>query len=107
MTSNLEKNYVSYSFILSTYSFIFPSYLLYQRIPACDVIRGGGVIANPEIAPLGPELEIFPSPPDIFSNGNFLEFDVIKGGGGGGYSQILKLPKRGIKHETCKNMWKI
>ena len=56
---------------------------------------GGGGTCESWNYPLGPDLEIFPSPPDIFSNGHFPECDVIGGEGGdegGMYSQILILP---------------
>ena len=47
----IYRHISSYFHIFSTYSCMFPSYLLHQGIPECDVVKGRGVLANPEITP--------------------------------------------------------
>ena len=84
------------------------SYLLHQGIPECDVIRGAGwwgdwCTRESWNYPVGPELEIFSSPPDIFPNGHSSECDVIRGERWEVYTRILELPRRSIRHETCQN----
>ena len=57
----------------------------------------GGRTRESWIYPSDPGQKIFQSSPDIFLN------VTSSGGGKGVYLRILKLPRRGIKHETCQN----
>ena len=80
--------FFTYSFIFSTYSIIFPSYFLHIYYINEFVIRvggrGEGCTRESRNYLLGPRLEIFQSPPNIFSNGHFPECDVIRKGVSGG-----------------------
>ena len=92
----------TYFFIFSTYFLLFLSYLLHQGIPECDVFRGdvrrgGRRVVHSRILnlPPGPGLEIFPSPPDIFSHGH-----IERGRGGRGILANPDITYWGINHET-------